>query len=246
MRLLIGEQNGQLQSVVADALRGIGYGVDIAKSDAELRTVAAGIGYELMILDTSLSGSEKTESEMIRALRREGIRVPVLAICGNASVARCIEILDSGADDCLIKPFHNRELLARVRALLRRAPHAKKRLLRVGNLQVDEAASEVLCLGRPIDLRLTERRLLVALLRRSGWVVAKETLARILAERSCHLSVNAIEALVSRLRKRFRAVESGAVIHTIAGIGYRLAEASPHGPPSPRCQAAMRTLIPYF
>src|SRR5215831_1632082 len=114
MRLLIGEQNGQLQSVVADALRGIGYRVDIAKSDAELRTVAAGIGYELMILDTSLTGSEKTESEMIRALRREGIRVPVLAICGNASVARCVEILDSGADDCLIKPFHNRELLARV------------------------------------------------------------------------------------------------------------------------------------
>jgi DNA-binding response OmpR family regulator len=206
--------------------------VDIAKTGAELRNAAAGIGYELMILDISVSAGDKTESELVRTLRREGIRVPVLVVSGDGSVERCVEILDSGADDCLVKPFNNRELLARVRALLRRTPRERKRILRVANIEADDTANEVLCLSRPLDLRPMERRLLVTLLRRSGRVVSKEMLAALLAEGSRHLSINAIEALVSRVRKRLGAVQSGVVVHTVPGIGYRLSEASNPPPPT--------------
>jgi DNA-binding response OmpR family regulator len=224
MRLLIGEHNGQLQNVAVNALRSAGFGVDIAKTAAELRSVVADVNYELMILNASLCGGEGTSSEMVRALRQDGLRVPILVISGNVAVEQCVKTLDSGADDCLVKPFNNRELVARVRALLRRTPGIPKSVLRVGNIEADEA--EVRCFGKSVDLRLKERRLLVILLRQHGRVVPKEMLASALSERD--VSVNAIEALVSRVRTKLRAVQSGIVIYTVYGIGYRLVNAAAH------------------
>jgi DNA-binding response OmpR family regulator len=222
MRLLIGEHNGQLQNVAVNALRSAGFGVDIAKTAAELRSVVADVNYELMILNASLFGGEGTSSEMVRALRQDGLRVPILVISGNVAVDQCVKILDSGADDCLAKPFNNRELLARVRALLRRTPGIPKSVLRVGNIEADEA--EVRCSGKPVDLRLKERRLLTILLRQHGRVVPKEMLASALSDGD--VSLNAIEALVSRVRARLRAVQSGIIISTVYGIGYRLVNAA--------------------
>jgi DNA-binding response OmpR family regulator len=225
MRLLIAEHNGQLQTVSAQALRGVGYRVDVAKTTEELRSVIASIKYELIILDASLADHEGTRDQMVRSLRRQGLRTPILVISANCAVDECVQTLDSGADDFLVKPFNNRELLARVRALLRRPANAARNVLRIRNIEVDEAVCEVRCLGRPMDLRLRERQLLAILLRCCGRVVSKEMLARTLAAHSRSVSVNAVEALVSRVRKRLRVVESGIVILTICGIGYRLSDA---------------------
>jgi DNA-binding response OmpR family regulator len=219
MRLLISESNGRLQTVVADALRAVGYGVDVAKSAAELRSAAAVINYDLVILDANLLDSDGTGSGMVRVLRREGVRVPILVTTGNSTVDQRVEILDCGAADCLVKPFNNRELLARVRALLRRPPRITKSFLRMGNIEAHEV--EVRCFDKPVDLRLKERRLFAILLRHNGGVVAKEMLVGAFSDHA--VSVNAIEALISRVRRRLRAVQSGIVIQTVHGLGYRLA-----------------------
>jgi two-component system, OmpR family, response regulator len=224
MRLLIGEHDGRMQTVVADALRRVGYSVDIGRNGSELRSMAAAVNYALLILN-----GEKTDSELVRALRRDDFRAPILVAAGT--IASLIDMLDSGADDGLLKPFNNRELLARVRALLRRCRRGPNKMLCVGNIELEEAAGEVRCLGRPIQLRLSERQLLRILVNRSGSVVAKETLAQTLSRRSRKVSVNAIEAVVSRVRKRLGSVQSGIVILTERGIGYRLS-ISKHRAPS--------------
>lgn len=235
MRFLIGEYSGCLQRVVAGALRSIGYGVDVATSDSELRSFVVTIDYEVIILDTNLPGGEATVSEVVRDLRRDGFRIPILVVSGNGGVDQLVKILDSGVDDCLVKAFNTREMLARVRALLRRPPSVQESILRLGNMECDAAASEVRCLGRPIDLKRKERRLLTILLRSNGRVVPKELLVTMLSEWSNEVSVNAIEALVSRLRKRLRAVQSGVAINTVHGTGYRLIRACTQLAPWQNC-----------
>ena len=235
MRLLIGQHDGRIQTVVANALRRNGYSVDIARNGAELRGMAAAVNYALLILN-----AEETGPALVRALRRDDFRVPILAASGT--VGSLIEMLDGGADDGLLKPFNNRELLARVRALLRRCPRGATSVVSVGNIELEEAAGEVRCLGRPLQLRLGERQLLRILLDRSGSVVSKETLAQTLSRCSREVSMNAIEAMVSRVRKRLGAVQSGIVILTERGIGYRLSIAKPQNAPTMAlsCAAAAR------
>jgi DNA-binding response OmpR family regulator len=215
MRLLIGEHDGRMQTVVADALRRDGYSVDIASNAAELRSMAAAVNYALLILN-----AEEAGPVLVRALRHDDFRAPILVAAG--SISSLIRMLDDGADDGLLKPFNNRELLARVRALLRRCPRGAKSVVCAGNIELEEAAGEVRCLGRPIQLRLSERQLLRILLDRSGSVVSKQTLVQNLSRCPGEVSVNAIEAVVSRVRKRLGAVQSGIVISTERGIVYRL------------------------
>jgi two-component system, OmpR family, response regulator len=215
MRVLIGEHDGRMQTVVADALRRVGYSVDIARNGAELRSMVAAVNYALLILN-----AEEAGPALIRALRRDDFHALILVASGSAGCL--IKMLDCGADDGLLKPFNNRELLARVRALLRRCPRGAKSVVCAGNIELEEAAGEVRCLGRPIPLRLGERQLLRILLDRSGSVVSKEALAQTLSRCPGEVSMNAIEAVVSRVRKRLAAVQSGIVILTERGIGYRL------------------------
>jgi len=130
MRLLIGQHDGRIQTVVANALRRNGYSVDIARNGAELRGMAAAVNYALLILN-----AEETGPALVRALRRDDFRVPILAASGT--VGSLIEMLDGGADDGLLKPFNNRELLARVRALLRRCPRGATSVVSVGNIELE-------------------------------------------------------------------------------------------------------------
>ena len=236
MRLLIGEHDGRMQTEVAAALRRVGYSVDIARNTAELRSIAAAVNYALLILN-----AEETGPALVHALRRDDFRAPILVASGT--VGSLIKMLDGGADDGLLKPFNNRELLARVRALLRRCPRGAKSVVSVGNIELEEAAGEVRCLGRPLPLRLGERQLLRILLDRSGRVVSKETLAQTLSRCPGEVSMNAVEAVVSRVRKRLGAVQSGIVISTERGIGYRLSIAKQQVAPAMAfsCAAAART-----
>jgi DNA-binding response OmpR family regulator len=132
--------------------------------------------------------------------------------------------LDSGADDYLIKPFNNAELLARVRALLRRPPDLHGPLLTRGLTQLNEATGEVRCSGQHLDLRLSERRLLAILMRRCGTVVPKTALEEALSQFGRELSLNAVEVLVSRVRKALGDASSGLAIETVRGVGYLLRE----------------------
>ena len=150
MRLLIGEHDGRMQTVVAGALRRVGYSVDIARNGAELRGMAATVNYALLILNAEESGPA-----LVRTLRHDDFRAPILV--ASASVGSLIDMLDDGADDGLLKPFNNLELLARVRALLRRCPRGAKSVVCAGNIELEEAAGEVRCLGRPIHPATAQR-----------------------------------------------------------------------------------------
>ena len=220
MRLLLVEDSVRLQELLGDALNRAGYGLDAVGTVAELLTAAASIRYDLIIIDLGLPDGDGLDA--IRTLRRTGLTVPILIITARGSIEQRVDGLDSGADDYLTKPFNHAELLARVRALMRRPSELQAPVLRAGKTELDEAAARVLCSGKPIELRLSERRLLAVLMRRTGSVVAKSVIEEALSEFGRELSSNAVEALVSRVRKALGEADSGVAIDTVRGVGYQL------------------------
>jgi DNA-binding response OmpR family regulator len=222
VRLLLAEDSERLQELLSESLKNAGYMLDVVATAAELFSSVAATKYDLLIIDLGLPDGDGLGA--IRDLRATGMSLPILIITARGSIDDRIVGLDSGADDYLIKPFNHAELLARIRALLRRPSELQGPVLRRGRTEFDQAKDEVRCSGRPMQLRLSERRLLAALMRRSGAVVVKSAIEGTLSQFSRDLSPNAVEALVSRLRKALSDAESGIVIETVRGVGYRLIE----------------------
>ena len=217
MRLLLVKDSLRLQELLADPLRRAGYGLDAVGTVAELLSSVAVVQYDLIIVDLGLPDGDGLTA--IRSLRSMRHSTPILIITARGSVEDRVIGLDSGVDDYLIKPFNHAELLARVRTLLRRPSELQGPVLKFGGVELDEARGEITCSGKPIELRLSERRLLAVLMRRSGRVVAKSTIT---SEIGRELSANAVEVLVSRLRKALDEGSTGITIETLRGIGYRL------------------------
>ena len=219
MRLLIVEDNQRLLELLAEFLNRTGYRVDTAASVADFHASVATVQYDLIIVDLGLPDGDGLTA--IRALRDEGQSMPILVITARGSMEDRVIGFAAGADDYLMKPFNYAELLARVRALLRRPLDVQGQVLRKGNLELDETQGQARCAGKPVNLRLSERRLLTILMRPCGSVVPK---ARIEEEFGRELSANAVETLVSRTRKALADAGAGIVIETICGVGYLLRE----------------------
>jgi DNA-binding response OmpR family regulator len=196
--------------------------LDVVATVADLFSSVAAVTYDLLIIDLGLPDGDGLAA--IRDLRARGIMLPILIITARGSIDDRISGLDTGADDYLTKPFNHAELLARVRALLRRPSDLQGPVLRRGKTELDQSKDEVRCSGQLVQLRLSERRLLETLMRRSGAVVAKSAIEGTLSQFSRELSPNAVEALVSRLRKALSDANSGIAIETVRGVGYRLVE----------------------
>jgi DNA-binding response OmpR family regulator len=222
VRLLLAEDSERLQELLSESLKQAGYMLDVVATAAELFSSVAATKYDLLIIDLGLPDGDGLSA--IRDLRATGMSVPILIITARGSIDDRIVGLDSGADDYLIKPFNHAELLARIRALLRRPSELQGPVLRRGRTEFDQAKDEVRCSGRSVQLRLSERRLLAELMRRSGAVVAKSAIEGTLSQSSRDLSPNAVEALISRLRRALSDAGSGIVIETVRGVGYRLTE----------------------
>lgn len=220
MRLLLVEDSVRLQELLAETLRDAGYRLDIAGTVQEFLSSAAAVAYDLVIVDLGLPDGDGLAA--IRELRSRGASIPILVITARGSVDDRVAGLDSGADDYLIKPFNHVELLARVRALLRRPPEIRGPRLEAGNLVLDETTGEASCRGKAIELRPSERRLLALLMRRSGVVIPKSSIEEALSEFGRELSANAIEALVSRLRKALADAGTDVSVVTVRGVGYAL------------------------
>jgi len=220
MRILIAEDNLDEPGLLRATLRDAGYGVDTVASLVELANEARSARYDLLIVARRLRGGDGLSA--VRTLRSEHCCVPILITSFRGRVEDRIGGLDAGADDYLIRPFQQRELLARVRALLRRPPALLGRVLRAGNVEIDDLAGEVRCSGRPVHLRLAERRLLTLLLRHQGTVVQRSHIEGALAQIRSEMSGNAIEAQVSRLRKALERAQAGVAIETVRSVGYRL------------------------
>ena len=220
MRLLLAEDNLRLQALLTQALNAAGFGLDAVGTVADLEVCAQSTAYDLIIIDLGLPDGDGLEA--LTALRARGVSTPVLVITARGTVDERVRGLDAGADDYLPKPFNNAEFLARVRALLRRPSEVIGPMIEVGNTSINVGNLEVACAGQPVDLRLSERRLLALLMRRAGTLVPKSTLESSLSEFGRDVSSNAIEALVSRTRRTLADAGSNVMIETVRGVGYML------------------------
>lgn len=220
MRLLLIEDNERLQDSLGRALTGDGFAVDAARNLREAQECIAAAHYDLLVLDLGLPDGDGLT--LIKSLRSRAIPVPILVMTARDGLDDRITGLDLGADDYLVKPFAISELAARCRALLRRPGGILGSTLTAGNLSLDCNGREAAIEGQPLILSPRELSLLELLMRKSGQVVARETLANGLYAMGEEVSPNALEAVVSRLRRKLAAGGATAVLHTAHGVGYGL------------------------
>jgi len=224
MRVLVVDDNLRLLSLIAAHLTDAGLTVDTSSNALEFRDIAANSNHLLYLVDLGLPDGDGIK--LIQEVRRSRRNTLILVITGRQQIGDRVCALNSGADDCLLKPFHNAELLARVKALLRRSHVPAPQRLRTGQLVLDCDTNEVFCGGRRVELRPSEQRLLGLLIRRSGRLVAKETIQAALDRLGSENSPNALEKLVSRLRRSLADCPAGINLRTVKGLGYVLEENS--------------------
>lgn len=220
MRILLVEDERDAARLLAKGLRENSFAVDIAPDGDSAIHKAHTATYDLVLLDVMLPG--KDGITVCRELRRAGLTVPVLMLTALDRVDNRITGLDSGADDYLTKPFDFGELLARVRALLRRGPALQNAILVIGDLHIDTRARSVRRGGRPIELTAKEYALLEYLARRKGEVVGRSDISEHVWEESYDAFSNLIEVYVQRLRRKIDSVAGPKLLHTRRGEGYQL------------------------
>ncbi len=218
MRILIAEDDPALAEALQFSLRQAGYAVDwINNGVIADHALVSGV-FDLLILDLGLPKIDGFE--VLRRLRKRNLQLSVLILSGREDPREKVQGLDLGADDYLAKPFSLDELLARVRALLRRGSGASRLQIVQGKLQFDTVTRTLMLDGVPLSLPQPELGVLEVLLHRAGRVVSKEQLIEHLYNFDHDVSHNAIEVYVHRLRKK---IESGGVtIRTAYGQGYVL------------------------
>jgi two-component system, OmpR family, copper resistance phosphate regulon response regulator CusR len=218
MRLLLAEDDPRIARFVAKGLREQAYAVDVASSGDDALYQAAINSYDLVILDVMIPG--KNGFEVCRELRRAGHKVPILMLTARDAVEDRIAGLDHGADDYLTKPFEFRELLARLRALLRRSAEIRPAQITVADLVLDTGAQTVSRGGRVIPLTTKEYALLEFLARNAGRVIGRAEIAEHVWDESFDPFSNLIEVYVNRIRRKIDAHSTKPLLHTRRGAGY--------------------------
>ncbi len=219
MRLLLVEDDDALRDVLARGLREAGYVVDAVGDGDEAISYLGVYEYGLCIADWRLP--VRSGLEVLEWARRTGLGMPLLMLTARDAPSDRVRALDAGADDYLVKPFDYDELLARVRALLRRPSGERAPVLRCGSLEVDPASREVRIGGRLVELAPRELAILELLLRRAPSVVVRRSIAlHAWPEEADAVGSNTIEVHIARLRAKISG--SDAVIETVRGSGYKM------------------------
>lgn len=219
MRILVIEDEQALREQLAEQLSAQGYVVDAAADGEEGLYFAREFPCDLAIVDLGLPGISGID--VIRTLRAENAAFPVLILTAMGRWQDKVEGLESGADDYLVKPFQPEELLARVRALLRRAAGWTQSTLSCGPLALDLNRQEVRLNGQPVELTAYEYRLLEYLVMHAGEVLSKTRLTEQLYAQDFERDSNVIEVFVGRLRKKLDPDGSLNPLQTVRGRGYR-------------------------
>ncbi|MFG1343512.1 response regulator transcription factor [Xanthobacter autotrophicus DSM 431] len=227
MRVLLAEDNLRLSALIAEGLEAEGFVLDRFATLSAAEESLSITRYDLLLVDLGMPDGDGIA--FIRAVRRAGNTTPILVITARNGLGDRVGGLDSGADDYLVKPFEMPELAARCRALLRRPGGCLGTTLNMENLAFDTIEREVRISGRVVHVPPRERDLLERLMRRAGHVVSKAGLEEALYALSSEVTPNALEAAVSRLRRRLAAGKADVILHTAHGIGYMLAPASRAG-----------------
>jgi two-component system OmpR family response regulator len=220
MRILIVEDDDVLGSGLMRILQAEGYAVDLMPRGEQATLAAGRERFDLVILDVGLPGIDGFE--VLRRLREDAQRMPVLVLTARDTVDDRVHGLDLGADDYMAKPFAMPELIARVRALIRRSQAQSGPRILHGPLALDTVARRAFLRGAPLDLAAREWAVLEVLLARVERIVSKESIIQAVASWGDELSPNAIEVYVSRLRAKLE--PAGVRIRTVRGFGYMLEE----------------------
>ncbi len=220
MRILLVEDERKVASFIARALRENTYAVDVAETGEKALELGTDVHYDAILLDVRLPGMSGIE--VCRELRLRGIEAPVLVLTARGLTEQKVEGLDAGADDYLTKPFVLAELLARVRALVRRGFHSGNAKLSYADLSLDRHRRRA-TLGREvIPLTSKEFALLELFLLRAPELVTRSEIVEHVWD--CHFDseTNLVEVYINRLRKKLEGGQSVKMIHTVRGVGYRL------------------------
>jgi len=223
MRLLVVEDYEPLRKSIVQGLREAGYAVDSSAEGEEGLWYARSNDYDAIILDIMLPKVDGLS--ILKRIRREGSRTPVLLLTAKDTVEDRVIGLDLGADDYLIKPFAFQELLARVRALTRRRYEKPDPVIRTQDLELNTASRSVVRAGQTIELTAREYVLLEFLALRAGEVVSRSDIWEHLYEFHSEADSNVVDVYVGYLRKKLEKPNLPKLIHTHRGHGYRLGEA---------------------
>lgn len=222
VRLLVIEDNRRIAEYIGTALKRQGFAVDAVESGADGEAAIAATNYDGVILDLGLPDTDGLA--WLATARKRSAQTPILILTARDALNDLVQGLNAGADDYLRKPFEMEELIARVRALLRRPGQALGVHLSQGNVSLNTTTRELLIEGNGIELGRRELSALELLLRRAGRVVPKSAIEEAIYSFGEELSSNAIEVLIHRLRKRISEARADVYIHTLRGVGYVLSE----------------------
>jgi two-component system OmpR family response regulator len=220
MRVLLVEDDPTLRAQLRVGLQDAGYAVDEADNGRDAQHLGATEPFDAVVLDLGLPVLDGLT--VLRRWRASGRVLPVLILTARDSWHEKVAGIDAGADDYLAKPFHMEELLARVRALIRRAQGLASPLLQCGALALDTRSGRVTLDGQPVGLTSHEYRLLSYLMHRPGTVVSRTELTEHIYAQDFDRDSNTIEVFIGRLRRKLPA----QTIETVRGMGYRLAAPS--------------------
>jgi len=222
MRLLVVEDNAKLSELLAQGLTKAGFESDrVARLSAAEEALAA-TSYSAMILDLGLPDGDGRS--LVTSLRAKGDHIPVLMLTARDGLEDKVTGLASGADDYLVKPFAFEELIARLRALLRRPGEFLGNSISAGNVTFDTVGRQVFVTGVPVSFSARETALLEILIRRPGRVIPKRVVEDQLFGLSEEVRSNAVEVNIHRLRKQLTDTGADIEVHTVRGVGYILME----------------------
>jgi two-component system OmpR family response regulator len=220
MRVLVVEDYPPIQNAVARSLREAGFAVDTAANGEEGLWFASNNDYDVIVLDLMLPAVDGLT--ILHRLRGQGRSTHVLVLTARDTVQDRVRGLDAGADDYLVKPFAMEELLARVRALARRAYCAKNPTVAVGDLLINTSRQEVSRGGEAVTLTSREFALLEYLAMRAGEVVSRADIWEHVYEFNDEADSNVVDVYIGYLRKKIERPGQPALIHTVRGVGYSL------------------------
>ncbi len=222
MRVLVVEDEKKLGELLARGLREEGYAADLAERGEDALWMANAVAYDVVVLDVMLPGLDGFE--VCRRLRAGGVWSPVLMLTARDAVDDRVSGLDAGADDYLAKPFSFEELVARLRALTRRAPVERPAVLQVGDLRLDPAAHRAWRGDDELDLSAKEFSLLELFMRRPGFVLSRGQLLEGAWDMAFESRSNVVDVYVRYLREKIDRPFGRDSIETVRGVGYRLRE----------------------
>lgn len=219
-KILVVDDDTLLANMIADFLRAQQYTIEVVYNGADAEELLSNYHYDAVVIDWGLP--EKTGIEVVKKFRFEGGTSPVLMLTGRDTIDEKETGLDNGADDYLTKPFHMKELSARLRALLRRMAPSKKPTLEAGDLSLDPVAHKVTRGGEELSLHPREFALLEHLMRNPNQVFSAENLLDRVWKSDSSVGPEGVRASIKRLRKKVDVEGKESVIETVYGVGYKL------------------------